>query len=148
MGSVFLGAHHALHIRTARHFGFGAFDGVLHTVGGHRANFAGSVVLSLLSEVDMEIDDSEFESRRHEIVGELRQSVRNRRQRITNYYCKYALHKKECFSVLSGMLETVAAGSLVIAFLPDNIGWRPLLALAVAGVCYISAVKFRVDSKE
>lgn len=121
---------------------------MLRVVGGYRANFARSVVLSLLSEVDMEIDESEFESRRHEIVGELRQRVRNRGQRITNYYCKYALHKKECFSVLSGMLETVAAGSLVIAFLPDNIGWRPFLALAVAGLCYMFAVKFRVDSKE
>lgn len=37
----------------------------------------------------MEIDESEFESRRHEIVGELRSSILNIAGRVMNYCLQY-----------------------------------------------------------
>lgn len=96
----------------------------------------------------MDIDDSEFESRRHEIVGELRSSIRQRVKRVMDYWWRYLGHRKASNLVLSGILKTVAAGLFLVVLLPDKIGWRPFYALVVAMVCSLFAIKFRVDGKE
>ena len=96
----------------------------------------------------MEIDDSEFESRRHEIIGELRSSILNIAGRVMNYCLQYKNHKDVFFLILSDVLKTVAAGLLVVVLLPDRIGWRPLYALAAAVICYTFAVVFHVEGKE
>lgn len=96
----------------------------------------------------MEIEEDDLEKRQSEVTSELRKKVSMVKKGIKQYLLKYIAHKNDCFKLLSGLLEKVAAGSLVIAFLPDKLGWRPFYALGLALVCYLFAVKFHIDSKE
>ena len=96
----------------------------------------------------MEIDESELEERRHEVVSELRSSICKNAKCMKDYWWRYFEHRKACNLVLSGILKTVAAGLFLVVLLPDGIGWRPFCALVFAIDCGMCAIKFRVDGKE
>lgn len=96
----------------------------------------------------MEIDEDDLEKRQKEAVEGLNNKIGKRLELLKKYVIKYAREKTEVSLLLASILDKVSAGSLVVALLPDEFGWRPVYALALFVFCFVFALKFKVDSKD
>lgn len=96
----------------------------------------------------MEIEEDDLEKRQQEVVEGLRDRIRKRLSKLTQYVLKYAANRKAIYRLLSSVLEKVAAGSLVVVLLPDEWGPRSVYGALVSVLAFCFAVKFEADSKE
>ena len=95
----------------------------------------------------MIIEEDDLEKLQLEVVEGLRDKIRKRLELFKKYVIKYVREKTEVRLLLASILDKVSAGSLVVALLPDEFGWRPIYALALFVFCFVFALKFKVDSK-